>query len=42
MNAPLVLHNPSWARAFEVFARMLGTPGRMKVTPAKSWRSSRR
>ena len=35
MNAPLVLHNPSWARAFEVFARMLGTPGRYESDPSQ-------
>ena len=32
MNAPLVLHNPGWARDFEVFARMLGRPGDMRAT----------
>ncbi|MGA3310927.1 MAG: hypothetical protein ABSD08_20295 [Xanthobacteraceae bacterium] len=35
MNAPLVLHNPGWARAFEVFARMLGTPGRYESDPSQ-------
>ena len=35
MNAPLVLHNPGWARAFEVFARMLGTPGRNESDPSQ-------
>lgn len=35
MTAPLVLHNPGWARAFEVFARMLGTPGRNESDPSQ-------
>ena len=35
MNAPLVLHNPGWARDFEVFARMLGTPGRYESDPSQ-------
>jgi V/A-type H+-transporting ATPase subunit I len=35
MNAPLVLHNPGWAQAFEVFARMLGTPGRYESDPSQ-------
>ena len=35
MNAPLVLHNPGWASAFEVFARMLGTPGRYESDPSQ-------
>jgi V/A-type H+-transporting ATPase subunit I len=35
MNAPLVLHNPGWARAFEVFARLLGTPGRYESDPTQ-------
>jgi len=35
MNAPLVLRNPGWARAFEVFARMLGTPGRYESDPSQ-------
>jgi V/A-type H+-transporting ATPase subunit I len=34
-NAPLVLSNPTWARAFEVFARMLGTPGRYESDPSQ-------
>ena len=33
--APLVLHNPGWARAFEVFPRMLGTPGRYESDPSQ-------
>jgi len=32
---PLVLHNPAWARAFEVFTRMLGTPGRDESDPSQ-------
>jgi V/A-type H+-transporting ATPase subunit I len=35
MTPPLVLHNPGWARAFEVFARMLGTPGRYESDPSQ-------
>ena len=35
MSPPLVLHNPGWARAFEVFARMLGTPGRNESDPSQ-------
>ena len=33
--APLVLRNPAWARAFEVFTRMLGTPGRYESDPSQ-------
>ena len=35
MSAPMVLHNPPWARAFEVFASMLGTPGRNESDPSQ-------
>jgi V/A-type H+-transporting ATPase subunit I len=35
MTPPLVLHNPGWARAFEIFARMLGTPGRNESDPSQ-------
>ena len=35
MAPPLVLHNPGWARAFEIFARMLGTPGRHESDPSQ-------
>jgi V/A-type H+/Na+-transporting ATPase subunit I len=35
MSPPLVLHNPGWARAFEIFARMLGTPGRNESDPSE-------
>jgi len=34
MNVPLVLHNPGWARPFEIFARMLGTPGQYESDPS--------
>ena len=34
-TAPLVLSNPAWARAFEVFARMLGTPGQYESDPSQ-------
>ena len=34
-TAPLVLSNPAWARAFEVFARMLGTPGQNESDPSQ-------
>jgi V/A-type H+-transporting ATPase subunit I len=33
-EAPLVLSNPGWARAFEVFARMLGMPARNESDPS--------
>ncbi|MBI1204070.1 MAG: hypothetical protein GC182_16330 [Rhodopseudomonas sp.] len=35
MSAPMMLNNPGWARAFEVFARMLGTPGRNESDPSQ-------
>jgi len=31
----MVLSNPGWARAFEVFARLLGTPGRHESDPSQ-------
>jgi len=34
-SPPLVLRNPGWARSFEVFARMLGTPGRNESDPSQ-------
>ncbi len=34
-TAPMVLSNPAWARAFEVFARMLGTPGKNESDPSQ-------
>jgi len=35
MAVPLVLHNPVWARAFEIFTRLLGTPGRYESDPSQ-------
>lgn len=35
MSPPMVLHNPPWARAFEVFAGMLGTPGQNESDPSQ-------
>ncbi len=35
LSPPLVLTNPGWARAFEVFAQMLGTPGRHESDPSQ-------
>lgn len=35
MEPPLVLHNPPWAKSFEIFARMLGTPGRYESDPSQ-------
>jgi V/A-type H+-transporting ATPase subunit I len=34
VTAPSVLVNPAWVRAFEVFARMLGTPARDESDPS--------
>ncbi|MGD2073659.1 MAG: V-type ATPase 116kDa subunit family protein [Gammaproteobacteria bacterium] len=31
---PMVLHNPAWARPFELFTRMLGTPGSDEADPS--------
>lgn len=31
---PMVLRNPSWARPFELFARLMGTPGEGEVDPS--------
>ncbi|MEF8792459.1 hypothetical protein [Thiohalorhabdus sp.] len=33
-EAPLLLHNPKWARPFELFARLIGTPGRNEADPS--------
>lgn len=33
-DAPMLLSNPRWARIFEVFARMLGTPARDETDPS--------
>lgn len=35
VEAPQVLHNPGWAQSFEVFAGMLGTPGRHESDPSQ-------
>jgi len=32
---PLVLNNPAWARPFELFTRMLGTPASDEVDPSR-------
>ncbi len=32
--APLLLKNPRWAKPFEIFARMLGMPGRAEADPS--------
>lgn len=34
-RAPMVLRNPPWARPFELFAALLGTPGSEDVDPSK-------
>ena len=31
---PVVLRNPAWVRPFELFARLLGTPGRAEADPS--------
>jgi V/A-type H+-transporting ATPase subunit I len=33
-RAPMVLENPWWSRPFELFARLLGTPGRNEADPS--------
>ena len=33
-SAPMILYNPWWARPFELFARLLGTPGRNEADPS--------
>ena len=35
MHAPMVMQNPWWAQPFEVFARMLGTPGAEEADPSR-------
>jgi V/A-type H+-transporting ATPase subunit I len=32
---PMVLHNPRWARPFELFGRLLGMPGRYEADPSR-------
>ena len=34
-HAPTVMRNPWWARPFELFARLLGTPGGNEVDPSR-------
>ncbi len=34
-SPPMVLHNPGWARPFEIFARLLGTPARDEIDPSR-------
>lgn len=34
-RAPTVMHNPWWARPFELFASLLGTPGGNEVDPSR-------
>lgn len=34
-RAPTVMRNPWWARPFELFASLLGTPGRNEVDPSR-------
>lgn len=31
---PVLLHNPGWVRPFELFARLLGIPGRDEIDPS--------
>lgn len=35
IRAPMVMQNPWWAQPFEVFARMLGTPGDTEADPSR-------
>ena len=30
---PIILQNPWWAKPFEIFARLLGTPGHNEADP---------
>jgi len=34
MQPPMMMNNPCWARPFELFARMLGTPGSDEADPS--------
>ncbi|NIQ44082.1 MAG: ATPase, partial [Pseudomonas stutzeri] len=34
-SAPMVLQNPWWAQPFELFARLLGTPGHDEADPSR-------
>jgi len=33
-KSPMVLHNPRWSRPFELFSRLIGTPGRNEMDPS--------
>jgi len=35
MEAPVILKNPRWARPFELFPNLLGTPGAAEVDPSR-------
>jgi V/A-type H+-transporting ATPase subunit I len=35
IEAPMVMRNPPWARPFELFARLLGTPDRDEADPSR-------
>ncbi|MGM0476299.1 MAG: V-type ATPase 116kDa subunit family protein [Pseudomonadota bacterium] len=35
VRPPMVFHNPIWARPFELFARLLGTPDRNEADPSR-------
>lgn len=35
VNAPMVMQNPWWAQPFELFARLLGTPGADEADPSR-------
>lgn len=35
LTPPLMLHNPWWAKPFEIFAGMLGTPGSNEADPSR-------
>ena len=35
VEAPMVLHNPRWARAFELFPRLLGIPAGYEADPSQ-------
>ncbi|MFP4209368.1 MAG: V-type ATP synthase subunit I [Wenzhouxiangella sp.] len=35
LDVPVVMRNPRWARSFEIFPRLLGTPGATEVDPSR-------
>lgn len=35
LEPPMILHNPGWARAFELFTRLLGTPAANETDPSQ-------